>query len=142
MVRKGTLPEMPNRFSSLDFRFEHPKQLPAGLLKLDEPLNTLPPFGELIPSRPELTSTHAMPAMEIEYDLGVRFTSIQENPVDGAKGNIASNKDSKATATKATEDLDAISPEKKNPGGSSYILEVKTEMIARRTKTRAIVSSE
>lgn len=66
-----------------------------------------------------------MPTVEIEYLLDVLF--IQEDSVDGDKSNIASNKDSGATATNATEDLDVISPEGEDPRGSSHVLEVMTE---------------
>lgn len=127
MVRKGTLTETAEGYSSLlEFRYEEAMQLPTELLKLEKLLSTLPLLGELIPSRLELTATHAMPAVEVEYLVDVLFNHVEEDPYDDEEGGIASKEDgtAKATITSATEDLDGMSFEEKERREEAHTLGV------------------
>lgn len=111
VARKATLNKTAEGFSFLpELRSEEAMQLPAELLQLEKLLSPLPLLGELIPSRLELTTTHAMPAVEVEHLVDILFNHVEPTP-DDEEGGIASK--AKAGNTSATEDLKGLSLEDK-----------------------------
>lgn len=126
MVRKGTLTETFGGFSSrLEFRYEHPKQLPPELLALEQLLRSLPLLDELVPSRLELTATPTVQDMDFEYFLDAVISCVQTNSEDREEKGIASKEDGNAKTTSATKNLDGISSEVKEPGEETHVTGVR-----------------
>lgn len=117
-VRAGTLTENPSDFecSLLEFSYEQPKPLPAELLHLEALLSTLPLLGGLIPSRLELMTTHAMPAVEVEYLFDVLATCIQLDSDNGEGSSTASQKGK--TADRTSSENIQVAGVRKSEGGN------------------------